>query len=154
MKKSIKIFTDGSCKRHKNSFICGYGIHFPEKEFEDVSKHYSDNPTSNRAELYAIYKALKITKYSNYDETYIYSDSEYSINSLTKWIKGWEKNRWKKSDGNAVNNLDIILKIYKYLKKRKVIFTHVRAHTNKKDYNSIHNDIVDKLAKNGRDKKE
>jgi len=29
----------------------------------------------------------------------------------------------------------------------KIIFYHVKSHTGKKDYESIHNDIVDKLAR-------
>jgi ribonuclease HI len=33
------------------------------------------------------------------------------------------------------------------LKKRKVVFKHVRAHTGKKDWESINNDLADRMAK-------
>jgi hypothetical protein len=33
------------------------------------------------------------------------------------------------------------------MKKRRVSFKHVRAHTGKKDWESINNDLADKMAK-------
>jgi ribonuclease HI len=148
---SIIIFTDGSCTSITDK--CGYGIHFPNNEYEDISKKFNILPkTSQRAELYAIYKAIK--KISNIDKKMdikIYSDSEYSIKSITIWIKKWKENNWKTANKKDVVNQDIIKKIDKLINNHegKIEFTHVRSHTNKKDYESIHNSIADTLAKNG-----
>lgn len=151
MTDEILVFTDGSHMKPKN--LCGYGVHFPNGEFEDISKPFTKGEKTNqRAELYAIYKAIKII--SNHDKNFnikIYSDSEYSIKSLTIWIKNWKKNNWISSTGKPVMNQDIIHKIDKLMSEHlgKIKFSHVRAHTNKDNYESIHNDITDKLAKSG-----
>ena len=38
----------------------------------------------------------------------LYTDSSYAINCFTTWIKAWKNNNWIKSDGNQVENLDLI----------------------------------------------
>jgi len=147
----ILIFTDGSyipkLKR------CGYGVLFPNKEFEDISRKFIYEPLTNqRAELYAIYKGIKTVQKNDINlNIKIYTDSEYSIKSLTLWIKDWKKKDWKSSTGKDVMNQDLIKKIDSIMAKHKghIEFQHVRAHTGKKDFESINNDIVDKLAKNG-----
>lgn len=145
----LNIFTDGSLRDGK----CGYGIYFPNGEYKNISKKFILEPiTNNRAELYAIYVSMKICRKlekegNEYDEICIYSDSEYSVNTINKWYDMWKKN------GKKYKNGDIIDKIMKKIEKMqnvKVIF--VRAHTGKKDFYSISNDKADELAKNGAEK--
>jgi ribonuclease HI len=149
----IKVFTDGSFIKNKNIIKCGYGIHFPNGEFKDIAKPFTKLPKTNqRAELYAIYKAIKhIYKHDKNNNITIFTDSEYSIKSLTEWITIWKNNNWKTSSGKDVLNQDIIRKIDMVMDKHlgKINFIHVKAHTNKTDYNSIHNDLTDALAKKG-----
>ncbi len=148
----IQIFTDGSFVKKTN--YCGYGVLFPNAEFKNMSKKFTHQPLTNqRAELYAIYKAIKVVnKKNNQLNIKIYSDSEYSIKSLTIWIKGWKKNNWKSSTGKDVMNQDIIKKLDDLIisHEGKIEFKHVRSHTGKKDFESINNDIVDELAKNAK----
>jgi ribonuclease HI len=153
-KKNVIIFTDGSCMKKPNQPPkCGYGIYFPNKEFKDVSRKFTHGELTNqRAELHAIYKGIRtVTKNMEFDNLYIYTDSEYSIKSLTVWIKNWKKNDWKGSNKKPVANQDIIKKIDEYLEKHtgKIFFHHVRSHTGKKDYYSLGNEKADKLATNG-----
>lgn len=154
MSKLIIAFTDGSFIKHLNK--CGYGVYFPNKEYKNISRRFKIEPLSNqRAELYAIYKAIKrVSKDDNKLDIKIYTDLEYSINSLTKWINTWKTNNWKSSTGKDVANQDLIKKIDKLMTEHmgKIEFQHVRAHTGKKDELSINNDIVDKLAKDGGDR--
>lgn len=150
----ILVFTDGSFVKHSNK--CGYGVYFPNGEFENLSRRFKREPLTNqRAELYAIYKAIKAVQKKSLDfPIKIYTDSEYSIKSLTIWIKDWKKKNWKSSTGKDVMNQDLIKKIDTIMLKHigKIEFQHVRAHTGKKDFESINNDIVDKLAKEGGEK--
>ena len=152
-KKTIKVYTDGSCMKSKTSTKCGYGIYFPDKELPDVGKKFILEPLTNqRTELYAIYKAIKfVDKKYNFEELTIYSDSQYSINSITIWIKTWKVNGWMTANKKEVLNQDIIKKIDKLMMKHegKIFFIHVKAHTGRQDANSIANDMVDKLAKEG-----
>lgn len=156
LKKSLDniiVYTDGSCMKGKTGPKCGYGIHFPNGEIKDISKPFTHAPLTNqRSELYAIYKALKkIKRRYIFKSIQIYSDSEYSIKSLTIWINSWKKNNWKTSNNKDVLNQDIIKKIDKMLQKYKglIKFTHVKAHTGKQDPQSLGNEMADKLATSG-----
>lgn len=149
--KKISVYTDGSCSKKGQKSICGYGIVFPNKELNDISKPFTIEPLTNqRAELYAIYKAIKkVHQKCEFDELMIYSDSEYSIKSVTIWIKSWKKNGWKTANGKEVLNQDIIKKIDRYLEKYKgkIFFQHVKAHAGHE-----HNEKADQLAKKGAQK--
>ncbi|ARF09136.1 ribonuclease H [Catovirus CTV1] len=150
----IIVFTDGSY--YKTNFgeeKSGYGIYFPNGELENVSRPFTHKPLTNqRSELYAIFKAIYyiITKLK-VEKIKIYTDSEYSMKSLTMWIKKWKQNNWKTANGKDVKNSDIINNIDKLMTKfkGKIEFYHVNSHTGKTDDFSKWNDIVDSLAKNG-----
>jgi ribonuclease HI len=154
MSKQILVFTDGSFIKHLNK--CGYGVFFPNSEYKNISRRFKIEPLSNqRAELYAIYKAIKrVNKDNKLHDIKIFTDSEYSIKSLTLWIKTWKENNWIASTNKPVANQDIIKKIDNMMTKHtgKIEFKHVRSHTGKKDFESLNNEIVDKLAKLGGDK--
>jgi ribonuclease HI len=152
----IEVFTDGSCIKRKNGvrgIFCGYGIYFPNGELPNISRIFRHVPLTNqRAELYAIYVALVLIKKNlQFDKINIYSDSMYSINSITVWAKAWEKNNWKTSQDEPVKNQDIIKPLYNiYLKlKDKITFQHISSHTGKQDYISMGNEMADKLATEG-----
>ena len=87
----------------------------------------------------------------DFDKLDIYTDSEYSIKSLTVWINNWKKNDWKSANKKPVANQDIIKKIDEYLQKYKgkIFLHHIRSHTGKKDYLSLGNEMADKLATQG-----
>lgn len=139
---NIVCFTDGSYNPTK----CGYSVYFPNKELSNISKLFTfGNPTNQRAELYAIYKAIKSTSKLNYNSLEIYTDSQYCINIFTKWISKWKLNNWK-SNNKDILNQDIIIKIDKYM-NNKIKFIHVYSHTNKQTFEAIGNDMADKLAK-------
>ena len=149
---NIDIFTDGSLMKKNNVVYCGYGIHFPNGEYEDQSKSFTKTPiTNNRAELYAIYKSLsickKIFKNNKINLINIYSDSEYCVNIYNKWYKKWIL------INKDYKNKDIIDKTIKQIDFFKNVstlkFIHVKAHTQNKNYQSICNNVADKLAKNG-----
>jgi ribonuclease HI len=153
MTRLISVFTDGSFIKRASNIYCGFGVLYPNKEYNNISRPFTKEPLTNqRAELYAIYKAIKkINKSEENANILIYTDSEYSIKSLTIWIKNWKVNNWISSTGKEVMNKDIIKKIDNLIisHKGEIKFQHVRSHTSKQDYESINNDIVDKLAKDG-----
>lgn len=134
----LHIFTDGACSDNgKRTAKAGYGVHVYEKPEHDISLRLlpNDQQTNNRAELYAIQTALDLVDrygsdwFQSYTEIYIWSDSEYSIHSLTKWAKGWRSNNWKKKDGGVIQNIDIIRPIYdRLLRMPRVSLHHVRGH--------------------------
>jgi ribonuclease HI len=63
--------------------------------------------TNQQAELTAVLAALRGIPLDA--PLRIETDSEYSLKSCTKWIPSWKKRGWKKSDGSAVANLDLMI---------------------------------------------
>ena len=156
---TIEIYTDGSFIKNKNGIKCGYGIYFPNGEYKSIGRKFTHTPiTNNRAELYAIFKTIILCNIINekriirneikIKEIIIYTDSEYSMKSLTIWYKKWIKN------GKKYLNKDIIDLIIDAMADAsfKIKIKHVRAHTGKKDPQSIANDVADELAKKGANK--
>lgn len=150
----INVFTDGSCiqnAKNKKNRPAGYACVFPEHpQYNYGAKLEGPVKTNNRAEYMACIKAFEIANTIDPTKTKVlcvYTDSELMINSLTKWLTGWKAKGWKKSDGSPVLNVDL-LKIMDIEKQKRVtIFKHVKAHTGKTDWQSVHNDMADKLAK-------
>ena len=58
----------------------------------------------------------------------VYCDSQYVINSLTKWMPGWKKKGWKKSDGKPVLNRDLLEALDRALTGRDYEFIWVKGH--------------------------
>ena len=151
----IIAYTDGSLMRKKNgtktNILCGYGVYFPNQEIKNISKKLKDkNPTNNRAELQAIYKAITgIKKYYTFNQFIIYTDSEYCKKSLTIWIKNWKKNNWLNAKNKPVENQKKIMKIDKELQGFKIKIEWVAAHTGLNDPHSLGNATADELARAG-----
>lgn len=157
---NLILFTDGSYSKIKvngqTKELCGYGIYWPNGELPDISRKFTKGKKSNqRAELFAIYVGIIISmKFRSFDMLSIYTDSEYSINCLTVWVKNWEVNGWVSSKKKPVENQDIIKPIYSIISQleksgKTIVFTHVRAHTGKQDFNSLSNAKADELATSG-----
>lgn len=127
----INVFTDGSCLNNgsKNS-KGGIGVFFNDNNEYNLSEQLNVNKITNQvAELTAISRALdQLITMENKKIVNIYTDSSYSINIFSEWIKKWQSNNWKKMDGKPILNSELIIDINNKLKKQFVIFKHVRAH--------------------------
>ena len=84
--------------------------------------------TNNQGELMAVLDLLRAT--DGLDASLrILCDSQYVINSVTKWMPGWKRRGWKKSDGKPVQNRDLLEQIDAALAGREVSFEWVRGHS-------------------------
>jgi ribonuclease HI len=63
--------------------------------------------TNNMGELKAVLELFRATAHVD-DDLHILCDSQYVINSVTKWMPGWKKKGWRKGDGRAVMNLELL----------------------------------------------
>lgn len=86
------------------------------------------NSSNNRGELTALLELLKATAPTN-EELHVLADSQYVINSVTKWMSGWKKRGWRKSDKSPVLNADLMQAIDEAISGRKVSFEWVRGHS-------------------------
>jgi ribonuclease HI len=149
----MRVFTDGACSNNgRPGAKAGYAVWFPDTKEISESGRVPDtqSQTNQRAELSAIHRAIVILDEKGYydSDIVIYTDSDYSINCLTKWINGWMKKGWKTSEGKDVLHQDLIQDTNSRLSKFKSHrFVHVRSHTGKEDELSKNNDIVDRMAR-------
>jgi ribonuclease HI len=103
----IHIYTDGSAIG--NPGPGGYGVILimdgETREFSQGFKH----TTNNRMEMLAVITALeKIPEAHRKRKVIVHSDSQYTINGISKgWAKSWKKRGWKKSDGKPALNPDL-----------------------------------------------
>jgi ribonuclease HI len=149
----MRVFTDGACSHNgRANAIAGFAVWFPEAPALSTSVRIpaTEPQTNQRAELAAIHRAVVILDSQGYqdEDIKIYTDSEYSINCLTKWISGWISRGWKTAAGGDVLHRDLIQATSTLLSKFKSHhFIHVRAHTGKDDDLSKQNDVVDRMAR-------
>ncbi len=83
--------------------------------------------TNNMGELMAVLDLLNQTADDPHELT-ILCDSQYVINSLTKWLPGWKKKGWRKADGQPVLNVDLLKDLDHALHGRHVTFEWVKGH--------------------------
>ncbi len=83
--------------------------------------------TNNMGELGGVLDLLQQTAHLD-AELHILCDSTYVINSITKWMKGWKKKGWKKSDGKPVLNVELMKAIDAAMQGRDVTFEWVKGH--------------------------
>ena len=149
----MRIFTDGACSNNgRPNAKAGYAVWFPEHRELSMSSRLSSEEaqTNQRAELSAIHRGIVILDEGGFHDVdvVVYTDSDYSINCLTKWIPGWVARGWKTSSGTDVLHRDLIQDVSTRLTKFKSHrFFHVRAHTGGEDDLSKNNDIVDRMAR-------
>lgn len=149
--KKLIIYTDGGCRNNQASnkadVIGGWGVwlKYGEKE-KELYGGKKGNTTNNEMELTALLMALQSVK--NFDlPTEVYIDSEYTINCITKWAAGWERNNWKNSKKQPVANQLLIKAILELYRK----FSNIKFFWTKGHDTDPGNIKVDALANRGMD---
>lgn len=145
------VYVDGSfrCKTYK----AGFGIVFPNREMNNISMIIDDTKKTNiRAELFAILYGIKycyeyIIANSTEKVIEINTDSEFSINVITKWLPTWLNNGFRKADGKKVENEDIMILLTNYLNTLyedniKLNMKFIKGHNG-----DVYNEEADKLAR-------
>ncbi|SYZ32787.1 Ribonuclease HI [Propionibacterium australiense] len=84
--------------------------------------------TNNMGELMAVLDLLRATAVDADQPLRILCDSQYVINSVTKWMPGWKRRGWRKKDGKPVLNVELLRAIDEALEGRDVSFEWVKGH--------------------------
>ncbi|QQE81113.1 ribonuclease HI [Alicyclobacillus sp. SO9] len=123
--KQIEIWTDGACSGNP-----GPGGWAAVLTYEGHTKEISggeENTTNQRMEIAAVMNALESLK-EPCDVT-IYSDSAYVINCFKqKWYVSWQKNGWKNSKGQPVQNRDLWERLLDARNSHHIQFEKVKGH--------------------------
>ena len=141
----IAIYCDGACSPNPGASGTGIAVYQNTNLTELWFGLYDANGTNNTAELQGLISALTLAKaYLEKNLTVeILSDSKYSIDSITKWASGWQRRGWKKANGEAIKNPELVqscFRLYQPL-KNSVKITHVKGHANIEG-----NELSDRMA--------
>ncbi|MBC7766109.1 MAG: ribonuclease HI [Hyphomonadaceae bacterium] len=143
--KKVIIYTDGACSG--NPGAGGYGAILMHGELEREVTGYAPHTTNNRMELCAAIAALDVLKQPC--EVDLYSDSAYLVNAINKnWILNWQKNGWKTSNKQPVENQDLWQQIITHTRTHTVHFHKVKGHSD-----NPYNNRCDALARGAIDSK-
>lgn len=154
MKKNKIFYTDGACSG--NPGPGGFGVVQIYTEWRETYTEYiesksvpykyseqCENTTNNREEMKAILHVFEIAANDPDNQYIIYSDSAYCVNMINDWIWGWAKNNWKNSKKKEVENLDLVLQLYKYINKD---FFNCQVYKCQAHSGIIENELADALA--------
>ncbi|MET0714464.1 MAG: RNase H family protein [Mycetocola sp.] len=83
--------------------------------------------TNNQGELKAVLELFRATAHLD-DDLLVLCDSQYVINTVTKWMRSWKAKGWRKGDGKPVMNLEIIKELDEAMAGRNYRFEWVRGH--------------------------
>ncbi|MEL4317615.1 ribonuclease H [Leifsonia sp. YIM 134122] len=83
--------------------------------------------TNNIGELTAVLELFRSTAHLD-EDLLILCDSQYVINSVTKWMPGWKRKGWRKGDGKPVMNLELIQELDAAIAGRRYRFEWVKGH--------------------------
>src|SRR3954462_9445204 len=83
--------------------------------------------TNNMGELKAVLELFRATAGVD-DDLLVLCDSQYDINSVTKWMPGWKRKGWRKADGKPVLNVELLQELDAALAGRRYRFEWVRGH--------------------------
>jgi ribonuclease HI len=112
-----------------------YGDH--QKEFSGAEAH----TTNNRMELTAAIEAMKRLKEPC--AVKLYSDSAYMVNCFQqKWYVAWQKNGWKNSKKQPVENKELWQELLRLMDYHQVQYIKVKGHAD-----NPYNNRCDELAR-------
>ncbi|MDR0753183.1 MAG: ribonuclease HI [Holosporaceae bacterium] len=136
--KRVIVYTDGACSG--NPGPGGWGAIILRDSIEKELCGGEPDTTNNRMEMISAIRALE--ELENFLDVELYTDSQYLINGITKWISSWEKNNWMTSTKKAVKNKELWIKLRELSKRHKISWKWVAGHSGNK-----YNERVDRLAR-------
>ena len=144
-RERITIYCDGACSGNQfRDNAGGWGAIL--KYGDNVKEIYGSelNTSNQRMELTACIRSLEQLKSLKY-EVEVYTDSAYLVNAIhKKWYLNWQKNGWRNSHKQPVENRDLWERLLKLISSRKVAFIKVEGHSGDEL-----NERADSLARKG-----
>jgi ribonuclease HI len=144
-KPRVELYTDGACSGNPGPGGWAYILKHPASSSIKEDSGGEPLTTNNRMELQAVIQGLEALKRASTVE--LYSDSQYVLNGLKDWIKGWKAKGWKTSDKKPVKNQDLWVELDELVQKHAVTFHWIRGHNEHPE-----NERADELAVAARDR--
>ncbi len=133
--KFYALYSDGACRGNPGPGAWAVMAQDQTEKLVFESSGVEISTTNNKMELLAAISGIKILKdLQSQGETdkrrlFLFSDSRYVIDGITKWIPSWKRKGWKKSDGKPPENLDLWKEFDELVKQvESISFFWVKGH--------------------------
>lgn len=137
---TVNIYTDGACSG--NPGPGGWGCVLIHGERRKELSGGEPNTTNQRMELQAAVSGLGALKLPC--RVLLHSDSAYLINAFNQgWLVNWQKNGWKNSKKQPVENQDLWKELLRLSKIHQITWIKVKGHSG-----NVENERCDQLARN------
>lgn len=145
MGDAVVVYTDGCCRANGRKGACaGIGVYWGRDHPLNVAERLPGRQTNQRAELQAACKALEQAIENNVKKVVLYTDSKFTINGVTSWVKTWKSNGWRLKGGGTIVNKDDFQKLDKLNAELEVVWMHIPGHAG---YTG--NEEADRLSREG-----
>lgn len=145
MGDAVVVYTDGCCSRNGRAGArAGIGVYWGPDHPLNVAEPLQGRQTNQRAEIQAACKALQQAKENNIKKLVLYTDSMFTINGVTKWVKNWKLNNWRLKSGDEVKNKEDFEQLDKLDGDLEVVWLHILGHAGYKG-----NEEADRLSREG-----
>jgi ribonuclease HI len=122
----VELYTDGACSGNPGPGGWAYILKHPASGKSREAAGAEAQTTNNRMELMAVIEGLRAL--SRHSEIDLYSDSQYVLNGLKDWIKGWKAKGWRTADKKPVKNQDLWEELDALQSKHTIRFHWIRGH--------------------------
>ncbi|XP_006882915.1 PREDICTED: ribonuclease H1 [Elephantulus edwardii] len=145
MGEFVVVYTDGCCSSNgRKRARAGIGVYWGPDHPLNVGIRLSGRQTNQRAEIHAACKAIEQAKTQDITKLVLYTDSMFTINGITNWVKGWKKNGWKTSTGKEVINKEDFVELDRLTQGMDIRWMHIPGHSGFRG-----NEEADRLAREG-----
>jgi ribonuclease HI len=139
-------YTDGGCRGNPGG-IGGWAFLLIHPKTGNALERAGGEreTTNNRMEMTAAIEALGAIRRRDL-VVVVRSDSRYLINCCSKWLPGWKRRGWRRSEG-PLKNVDLLQALDELIARQRVRWEWVRGHAGNRG-----NERVDELANQAMDR--
>jgi len=151
-KQQYLLYCDGSCIDNPGPGGWAYTLRTTTSDkilFERTDSGGTIHTTNSEMELTAIIAGLtaitlmsKSQSQMNPNKIKIYSDSQYVIDGINKYLPVWKKQGWRKTNNKPVAHADLWQILNTLLEKHTIEAIWIKGHSNHPE-----NDYVDEMAR-------
>ncbi|XP_069033550.1 ribonuclease H1 [Embiotoca jacksoni] len=145
MGDAVVVYTDGCCSGNgQKRARAGIGVFWGCNHPLNAAERLEGRQTNQRAEIQAACRALEQAKEKNIRKLVLYTDSMFTINGVTRWVKNWKLNGWRLKSGGPIINKDDFVKLDRLNAELEVVWIHIPGHAG---YHG--NEEADRLSREG-----
>ncbi|XP_012671222.1 ribonuclease H1 [Clupea harengus] len=145
MGDAVVVYTDGCCSCNGRAGArAGIGVYWGPDHPLNVADRLSGRQTNQRAEIQAACKALEQARDHKIKKLVLYTDSKFTINGVTSWVKNWKRNGWRLKGGGKVINQEEFQQLDALNQEVQVVWLHIPGHAG-----FAGNEEADRLSREG-----